>query len=177
MICNLLAKAQQGDKGAMLELIDRFQPLLRKYARKLKYDDAYEDCLLFFIELIKNMNIQKLRKKKDPAAVSYIKVSVMNFYKKRISRVIDEVHEITFSELTEEQKYYIEAKMAKPDDENIFMELGVDRLLSKEEQMVIYLVYAKGYTVAEIAKKEHKTRQTVNQLKLRTLNKLKNMDI
>ncbi|MBD5491219.1 MAG: hypothetical protein HDR16_03620 [Lachnospiraceae bacterium] len=31
MICDLLSKAQQGDQMAMMELIDRFQPLLRKY--------------------------------------------------------------------------------------------------------------------------------------------------
>jgi DNA-directed RNA polymerase specialized sigma subunit len=56
MICRLLARAQQGDDEAMLELINRFQPLLKKYAKKLRYDDAYEDCLLFFIELVKTMD-------------------------------------------------------------------------------------------------------------------------
>ena len=29
MICRLLARAQQGDEEAMLELINRFQPLLK----------------------------------------------------------------------------------------------------------------------------------------------------
>lgn len=58
MICSLLTKAQQGDEEAMLELIKRFQPLIRKYARKLEYDDAYEDCLLFFIELVKTMDLK-----------------------------------------------------------------------------------------------------------------------
>ena len=69
MICSLMEKAQQEDKEAMQELIDRFQPLLRKYARKLGYDDAYEDCLLFFIELIKNMDLKRLKDRKDQAAV------------------------------------------------------------------------------------------------------------
>lgn len=82
MICNLLTKAQQGDNEAMMELINRFQPLLRKYARKLGYDDAYEDCLLFFIELVKAIDLKRLSARKDQAVVSYIKVSVINFYKK-----------------------------------------------------------------------------------------------
>lgn len=56
MFYNLLVKAQLGNQEAMLELINRFQPLLKKYARKMEYDDAYEDCVLFFIELIKKIN-------------------------------------------------------------------------------------------------------------------------
>ena len=176
MICDLLSKAQQGDQMAMMELIDRFQPLLRKYAKKLGYDDAYEDCLLFFIELITTMKLKKLNGWKDQSVVSYIKVSVINFYKKKICKVIKEEQEIVFSELTEEQRYYIEARTAKTDEINSFLELGIDRFLSEEEWMVLYLVYAKGYTIAEIARKEHKSRQTVNQLKQRTLNKLKKME-
>lgn len=90
--------------------------------------------------------------------------------------MIEKECEIAFSELTNEQKYYIEAKTAKTDEINIFIELGIDRLLNEEERMIIYLVYAKGYTIAEIARKEHKSRQTVNQLKRRTLNKLKKIN-
>lgn len=62
--------------------------------------------------------------------------------------------------------------MAKLDETDIFIELGMDYLLSEEEQMVMQLVYGKGYTVAEIARKYHKSRQALNQLKQRTLNKL-----
>lgn len=177
MICSLLEKAQQEDMEAMEELIVRFQPLLRKYARKLGYDDAYEDCLVFFIELIKKMELRKLKGQKDQPAVSYINVSVVNFYKKRIGKMIEKEHEIAFSELTKEQRYYIEARMAKREETNGFTELGLDKFLSKEEQMILSLVYAQGYTTAEIARREHKSRQTVNQLKQRTLNKLKKIEL
>lgn len=87
MIYNLLVKAQQGNQEAMLELIDRFQPLLRKYARKMGYDDAYEDCRLFFIELIQNINLKRIHEQKEQRTVSYIKVSVTNFYNKRIGNL------------------------------------------------------------------------------------------
>lgn len=176
MICRLLVRAQKGDQKAMLELISRFQPLLKKYAKKLGYDDAYEDCLLFFIELVKGMDLNKLSDLKDQAVVSYIKVSVSHFYGKKVRKMIEEEREIAFSELTEEQRYYIEAKTAKQDERNFFIELGVDRLLNPNERMILYLVYANGYTIAEIARKCHKSRQTVNQLKMRTLDKLRKME-
>lgn len=176
MICSLLEKAQQGDQAAMLELINRFQPLLKKYARKLGYDDAYEDCLLFFIELVKFMDLKKLNDRNDQAAVAYIKVSVKHFYDKRIRKVIEKNQEIAFSDLSKEQKYYVEAKTAKPDEKDIFIEFGIDKRLSPKEKLVIYLVYVKGYTTSELARELLKSKQTVNQLKKRALGKLKDID-
>ena len=78
-----------------------------------------------------------------------------------------------FSELTQEQRYYIEVKLAKQDEKDVFVELGIDRLLNSKEKTIVYLVYVKGYTTAEIARTCHKSRQSVNQLKRRSLNKLR----
>ncbi|RKI79750.1 sigma-70 family RNA polymerase sigma factor [bacterium 1xD42-87] len=176
MICRLLARAQQGDDEAMLELINRFQPLLKKYAKKLRYDDAYEDCLLFFIELVKTMDLKKLNTMRDQSIAAYIKVSVAHFYSKKTRGIYEKEREIAFSDLTEEQRYYVETKTAKQDEQNIFTELGVDKFLNPNEKSILYLVYARGYTIAEIARKYHKSRQTVNQLKMRTLKKLRKIE-
>ena len=173
MICDLLAKAQANDNDALLELIDLFQPLLRKYARKLNYDDAYEDCVLFFIELTRSINLYRLHGQMDEVAAAYIKTSVINFYNKRIQKVKEYKKEIMLSELSQEQNYYIEAKAAIQDETDIFTELGIDDMLNENEKKIIYLVYFKGYTTAEIARVYHKSRQTVNQLKHRALKKLK----
>lgn len=40
------------DEQAVMTLVKRFDKLLRKYARFLEYEDAYNDLLLFFIELL-----------------------------------------------------------------------------------------------------------------------------
>lgn len=173
MFYNLLVKAQLGNQEAMLELINRFQPLLKKYAKKMEYDDAYEDCVLFFIELIKKMNLKKINMQSDQGIASYIKVSVAHFYHKKIQNIFAQRQEIMFSELTQEQRYYIEVKLAKQDEKDVFVELGIDRLLNSKEKTIVYLVYVKGYTTAEIARTCHKSRQSVNQLKRRSLNKLR----
>lgn len=40
------------DERATLEFLKLFGKLLRKYARLLEYEDAYEDLQLFLIELL-----------------------------------------------------------------------------------------------------------------------------
>ena len=44
MIIDQICSSQNGDKHAVVELIEKFTPILRKYARKLDVEDAYNDC-------------------------------------------------------------------------------------------------------------------------------------
>lgn len=74
MLYEIICRAQNGDKEAMQELVDRFTPLMRKRANKLGYEDAYEDIRLFFIELIYSMKLEKIRLKEDGGITSYINV-------------------------------------------------------------------------------------------------------
>ena len=80
MLRKLLDQAQEHDESAMLELIQRFYPLFKKYAIKLEYEDAYEDLILWFIELIKSYKLAALQ---EEVIVSYIQVSVNNYYNKK----------------------------------------------------------------------------------------------
>ena len=74
-ICNLIRLADTND-SAVLNLSALFNPLLKKYAYKLSYEDAYNDLLLFFIELIKKLSRNPLRKQEDKYYLSYIKNSI-----------------------------------------------------------------------------------------------------
>ncbi len=173
MLCDLIRRAQVGNNDAVVELIDRFQPLLKKYAAKLKYEDAYEDIILFFIEFIKYFNLKSMNSLKDEVIVSYINTSIINFYNKKIQKLIERKKEIIISDLTREQIYYAEVRLAKEDKTDIFTELGIEKKLNQNECRIIYLVYIEGYSVAEIARYLDKSRQAVNQLKHRALKKLK----
>ena len=88
MLCDLVERAQRGEEAPMVELIQKFSDLFKKYARKLNYEDAYQDIVVFFIELIKSFKLEKLQCKKDEIIVSYINVSITNFYKKSIGKLI-----------------------------------------------------------------------------------------
>lgn len=172
MIIELVKKAQENKEEATLELLQRFEPLLRKYARKLNYEDAYEDITLYFIEKIMAMDLDKMRNSKDEGMVAYINVCITNFYNKRVRKIILAQREIALSDLTEEQVYYAEAQLAKEDATDIFVEFGMNKLLNQKELQIMELIYVEGYSTAEIARKINKSRQAVNQLKHRVLKKI-----
>ena len=170
MLRKLLKNAQSHDKDAMEKLIQHFYPLFKKYSIKLNYEDAYEDMILWFIELVKSKKLEMLQ---EEVIVSYIHVCVVNYYNKKIEKVIKEKREVIFSDLSEEQIYFMEVKMAKGDTQDIFWELNMVEVLNDNELHILHLVFNEGYSTAEIARKLGKTRQAINQQKKRELHKLK----
>ena len=170
MLRKLLKNAQSHDKDAMEKLIQHFYPLFKKYSIKLNYEDAYEDMILWFIELVKSKKLEMLQ---EEVIVSYIHVCVVNYYNKKIEKVIKEKREVIFSDLSEEQIYFMEVKMAKGDTQDIFWELNMVEVLNDNELHILHLVFNEGYSTAEIARKLGKTRQAINQQKKRALHKLK----
>lgn len=101
--------------------------------------------------------------------------SGVNYYNKRIKKVIGLKNEILLSDLTQEQMYYVEARTAKEDKRDILKELKVSNVLNKNEYQIIRLIYMEGYTSAEIARMANKSRQAVNQIKIRALKKIKSI--
>ena len=77
------------------------------------------------------------------------------------------------SDLSEEQQYYIDVLTARSDNHNLVMDDNTQNILNANENRVIYLSYVEGYSTAESARMSNQTRQAVNQLKHRALDKLK----
>lgn len=46
MLKDTIAAAQQNDEESLLALIEKFKPLLKKYAYKLHYEDSFFDLQL-----------------------------------------------------------------------------------------------------------------------------------
>jgi hypothetical protein len=76
MISDLMIQSQAGNIDATLVLIHKFNPLLRKYSYKLFYEDAYNDLLVDFIELIHNIQLDHIRDQGEGSMVSYINKSI-----------------------------------------------------------------------------------------------------
>ena len=80
MLMEQIVRAQQGCSEEMEALIEKFEPILKKYSRKLFWEDAHNDMTLAFIELVYALPLDKLRNTEDGALVNYIAASVRNTY-------------------------------------------------------------------------------------------------
>lgn len=76
----LLLRSNQNDSTSIISIINKFQPLLKKYAFLLQYEDAYYDLLLKFLEIIKSKRLLQLNHTADAFIVSYIQKSIYHSY-------------------------------------------------------------------------------------------------
>lgn len=173
MTADLITQSQTGDKTATLALIEKFNPLLKKYAYKLFYDDAYNDLLVDFIELVHNIQLDHLHDKSEGSLVSYICTSVRSSYIKKSIASKEMRNLVLYSNLSDNELYYVETSLASCDTYFKYELQGVNQVLTKSESSIIRMLYLSGYTVEEIACSLGVTRQAVNQMKKRALNKLK----
>ena len=77
---DLFLNAYNGNSFAQLQIVQRFQPLLKKYAALLKYEDAYSDLQLYLLELLHSGKLTKLQRKDDGTLVKYIESSIRHQY-------------------------------------------------------------------------------------------------
>ncbi len=172
MTIELISKSQSGDEDATLILIEKFKPLLKKYAYKLSYEDAYNDLLVDFIELIHNIQIYYIYNKDEGGAVSYICTAIHNSYTKRLIGLLKLKKILLYSELNDNELFNIESMSSTNDVYQYFDLPSVGSVLTQSETSVIKMVFNSGYTSTEIANICGVSRQAVNQMKQRALKKL-----
>lgn len=78
---DLIKKAKNYDDIAMIEIIDMFQPVVRKYSRMMNHDeDIASELVLALIELVHNIRLDKLDAPNDYVLISYIGRSLYHKY-------------------------------------------------------------------------------------------------
>lgn len=161
------------NEEAYLQLLELFDKLLKKYARLLGSEDAYEELRLFFFELLEKMKHNDLSSSSDGFAVSYISKSVKNHYI-ALSKARKACRVELFSDISEEQMIYIEQISATDDCANISLYFPSQNKLSEREVEILYSFFLDGCSIEEIAQRLDISRQAVNQAKNRALNKIRN---
>lgn len=163
---DLVLMSKDGDKKAILEIVEKFDPIINKYTRILNYDeDVKEELILSLIEIMKKIPIEKRREEKY--IVSYIATSLKNKYihisKRRNNIAYKECGEIQFN-LIKDENFNIDDKLIL----NSMLES-----LTPMERKVIENKYVDGLRDIDIANLNYISRQAVNQNKNRALNKLR----
>ena len=178
MLIDRISHIQSGDQNDdLLFLINKFTPLLKHYAYKLHTEDAFSELTLAFIELIYNINPQTLRSTQDGAIVRYLTASIKNSYIALLRSIMKqkEATLVSWDGLTEHEQ---NASML-PDDgvfppyNGFYDLLTACATLTEKERNVLILIYQHGLSSAEIARQMKTSKQNINQIKLRALNKLR----
>lgn len=167
MLNKILSKAKDGENDYIIEFINRFTPLIKKYGKKL-YDDGENEIIEFLLTLIPKIPSFD----NEWLIVSYVHVSIKNFYIGLIKK------QSKFSELISENDnismgyYKLNTTKWENDFRSIeFLEL-INKLTLLQQKVIIYIYYYQ-YTEKFASEKLGVSRQAVNAAKHRALNILK----
>ncbi len=164
-ILNLIIRAKSSDEDALLTIITKFKPLIKKYSRLLNYDTAETDLIIELIVLIKKMSTDKKNLQKDNEFIAYIASSIKYQYYKLLKERKYLYNEIVDDELIQFTCVQVDF------DLNIYIENLLDKLTTKEK-FILTAIYFYGYKEVEISRKLNISRQAINKIKKNALNKL-----
>lgn len=173
MTADLITQSHSGNADATIALINKFNPLIKKYAYQLHEDDAYDDLLVDFIQLIHDIDLDKIHNRCDGCLVSYIGRAMRCAFIKESKQRKSLQNIVLDSELEDDQIYHIESLLSQRDSYFQYELPGIESVLTKPEASVIRMIYINGYSACKTAQRLGTSRQAVNQMKNRALKKLK----
>ena len=166
--------AQSGDQGSMQDLIDQFTPLLKHYSRILYVEDSFNELVLSFIEIVHAIPLESLKNNNDGVIVKYIVTSLKNAYVAHVRKNTKEISPVvSWEEMTESQHSKALSPIDDLDKVRFDDLLSVCPTLTVKEKEILTLVYLYGYSSVEIANKFSSSKQNINQIKRRALQKMK----
>lgn len=135
---------QNGSKNELLELIDLFQPLIKKYSAKLQWEEGESSLTEFFIELIYKINPDKFNA--EPQLLKYIKKSIYHRYIALSKKQYEYIeNEISSTDL-------LNAVSVESDSafESMYFWISINELEQADKELFYYF-YVYGYTVNELS--------------------------
>lgn len=142
----------------MLFIIQKFEPQLKHYSRRLHSEDAQSELTLRFIETIHAMNLDSLRSQGDGTIVAYLAQSVRNAYISLLPFKKTVEPPVSWEELTEAQLLGLVAPIREREVLDFSELLDTCPELTKKERKVLTLIYLHGYTSVDIARIVHTTK-------------------
>ncbi|EYE87206.1 hypothetical protein Q428_14580, partial [Fervidicella metallireducens AeB] len=127
-IYNLVKKSQQKNDEALVELLERFNPLIKKYARKIRDSDAESDLIVRFIETIYKIPIEKNSEMKNENCIKkYIEQSIRHEFMHLSAKKDKIVKENTYQDINS-----IEIYEGSTSDDYLYVKQLLDKLPKKQ---------------------------------------------
>jgi RNA polymerase sigma factor (sigma-70 family) len=163
----LLCNSQKGDEEATKELFLDFYPAIKNLSKKISYEEAETDLTISFLEFIKRIDIGKFFYKDKKEIAKFINVFLKNksvdLFRKHVLRQ-EELVEINYDLLKD------------PSNGDFISNIFVSELIEKlplRQRQVIVKKFIFEFSDIEIANQLQISRQAVNSIKRRALNRLK----
>ena len=164
---------QGGDSNAALMLVEKFRPLIKRYAFFLHREDGFEDLQCFLLSMLKTWNTSRLASTDDATVIRYIANSVRNKFIALSKQKTTDQCAFYIEDATVPEAIEYEQRTSTYDQYDQLSVQDLHKVLDDYEFEIIYALYFKQQSVAEVAKQKQKTRQAINQTKIKALKKLK----
>ena len=180
-ILELIRKAKAGDNEATETLIEKYLNAVRKINNKWGgTDDGFQEGILGVYQAIKNFD-ESYNTKFMTHLYFYVEAKIRKYIDKERYRVPQHVIE-NIKKGEQERVYFSGIEDLEIGDENIKIDnlenkVLIENLLScctKKERQILDLLFFKGYSGEEIAKKLGMSRQWVHSMKHRAFEKIRN---
>ena len=164
-IKEMILKIRNQDMTVFPLLFDEFKRVIFFFANKSKVEDIEQELILFFMELIYDIDLDKFDFENDLPIKKYICVALRNKF-------------IALSKLYRKNEVYIdnvdiEYFFKEEHKDNLFIYEALD-ILSYKQRVVMIYKYIYCYTDVEIGEMLGITRQAVNRIVLRSIDRLRN---
>lgn len=159
---------QNGDREQALALLEKFSPLLKKYAFFMQSEDALPDFQCFLPAFSKNLQLDKLTMSTDGAIISYINKAIYHHYIALSKEKRHQLPTVSIEIQTDYDPLQFDTAFSESDTYNNLLLLDLKRAYH-----VIYDHYFRQYSIQEIATSDNKSRQAVNKCKKTALEKLR----
>lgn len=158
----LFKMGQDGDEKAKLELYKKFLPRIRKFGRKLYYEEAETDLTIFLLEFINRADLEKFKNRKDEEIDSYMYKVFKNKYINILRKVLNKNIETTILE-TDLICYDCYEEL----EERYIFELMIN--LNDIQKKIIIGKYVYGNSDIELSLLLNVSRQTIYKQKKKAL--------
>lgn len=166
-LIKLILLFRNGEDNSFFAIYKEFEKLIKVYSKQ--NEDWEQELTVFFIELLKTIDLSKFQKDDTISIHKYIAVSIRNKYiaiSKNTQLYTQNIYDEDFFEVF---FVYHDKSNQKIEVQDMF-----NRLPLKQRNVTIYhFIY--GYSIAEISKLLKISRNATNNLKIRGLKKLKEM--
>lgn len=160
-----LCLAQAGNSDAILEIIDKFKPIIQKCVRQLNYECAETDLVIFLLLLLSKIELKTFAQKSEGEQINYFLKAIRNkqvdLYRKNQSHSLQEISLFDVCELSIEPEYLMQS------------ELCILNSLPERQRKVLELHFIDGYSDTDVAAILGTSRQAVGQSRRRAIMNLK----